>query len=103
MQSAGAESAHAAARITPANSSTVRLWFADNGLGIPREAQDRIFKMFQRLDKGYEGTGVGLTVVRKAVEKMGGRVGLESELGKGSRFWMELRAAGLPRTTGRAE
>jgi signal transduction histidine kinase len=71
----------------------VRLWFADNGLGIPQEAQERIFKMFQRLDKSYEGTGVGLTVVRKAVEKMGGRIGLESEPGKGSRFWLELRAA----------
>jgi signal transduction histidine kinase len=71
----------------------VRLWFADNGVGIPKDAQKRIFKMFQRLDKSYDGTGVGLTVVRKAVEKMGGRVGLESEPGKGSRFWVELRAA----------
>ena len=71
----------------------VRLWFADNGIGIPKEAQDRIFKMFQRLDKSYEGTGVGLTVVRKAVEKMGGKVGLESEPGRGSRFWLELKAA----------
>jgi signal transduction histidine kinase len=72
---------------------SVRLWFADNGVGIPREAQERIFKMFQRLDKSYDGTGVGLTVVRKAVEKMGGRVGLESEPGQGSRFWVELKAA----------
>ena len=71
----------------------VRLWFADNGVGIPKEAQERIFKMFQRLDKSYDGTGVGLTVVRKAVEKMGGRVGLESDPGRGSRFWVELRAA----------
>jgi signal transduction histidine kinase len=74
----------------------VRLWFADNGIGIPKEAQERIFKMFQRLDKSYDGTGVGLTVVRKAVEKMGGRVGLESEPGRGSRFWVELKAAGDP-------
>jgi signal transduction histidine kinase len=73
---------------------SVRLWFADNGIGIPKDAQARIFNMFQRLDKSYDGTGVGLTVVRKAVEKMGGRVGLESELGKGSRFWVELPAAG---------
>jgi signal transduction histidine kinase len=71
----------------------VRLWFADNGIGIPPDAHDRIFKMFQRLDKSYDGTGVGLTVVRKAVEKMGGRVGLESEPGGGSRFWLELQAA----------
>ena len=73
-------------------SGFVRLWFADNGVGIPREAQERIFRMFQRLDRSYEGTGVGLTVVRKAIEKMGGRVGLESEPGKGSRFWLESKA-----------
>jgi signal transduction histidine kinase len=77
----------------PAPSSFIRLWFADNGVGIPAEAQERIFKMFQRLDKSYDGTGVGLTVVRKAVEKMGGKVGLESDPGQGSRFWLELPAA----------
>jgi len=81
---------------TPDVSAFVRLWFADNGIGIPEEAQDRIFGMFQRLDKSYDGTGVGLTVVRKAVEKMGGRVGLESEPGCGSRFWVELGAAIRP-------
>jgi len=75
---------------------SVRLWFADNGVGIPKEAQERIFKMFQRLDKSYDGTGVGLTVVRKAVEKMGGKVGLESEPGHGSRFWVELKSADSP-------
>jgi signal transduction histidine kinase len=72
---------------------SVRLWFADNGVGIPKDAQGSIFKMFQRLDKSYDGTGIGLTVVRKAVEKMGGRVGLESEPGRGSKFWIELSAA----------
>ena len=81
-------------RLRSASPPFVRLWFADNGIGIPKEAQERIFKMFQRLDKSYDGTGVGLTVVRKAVEKMGGRVGLESEPGGGSRFWLELEAAG---------
>jgi signal transduction histidine kinase len=77
----------------PSTFPCVRLWFADNGVGIPKEAQERIFKMFQRLDKNYDGTGVGLTVVRKAVEKMGGRVGLESEPGQGCRFWLELQVA----------
>ena len=80
---------------------SVRLWFADNGIGIPKDAQERIFKMFQRLDKSYDGTGVGLTVVRKAVEKMGGRVGLESELGQGSRFWLELKVVGKPKPSGK--
>jgi signal transduction histidine kinase len=83
---------HHGSRFTSHARPTVRLWFADNGIGIPRDAQERIFSMFQRLDKSYDGTGVGLTVVRKAVEKMGGKVGLESEVGHGSRFWMELRA-----------
>ena len=78
----------------PATLSIVRLSFADNGIGIPKDAHERIFKMFQRLDKSYDGAGVGLTVVRKAVEKMGGKVGLESEPGRGSRFWIELKAAG---------
>jgi signal transduction histidine kinase len=91
---------HASRNTLPAPRSTlhappalIRLWFADNGVGIPKEAQERIFKMFQRLDRSYDGTGVGLTVVRKAIEKMGGRVGLESESGRGSRFWLELEAA----------
>ncbi len=92
---------HHASRIPPQAPAlpTVRLWFADNGIGIPKEAQERIFKMFQRLDKSYDGTGVGLTVVRKAVEKMGGKVGLESEPGRGSRFWIELKAAGESKAT----
>ena len=75
-------------------SSLVRLWFSDNGVGIPQQAQKRIFKLFQRLDKSYDGSGVGLTVVRRAVEKMGGKVGLESAVGHGSRFWVELKSAG---------
>jgi signal transduction histidine kinase len=87
----------------PATLPTVRLWFADNGVGIPKDAQERIFKMFQRLDKSYDGTGVGLTVVRKAVEKMGGKVGLESEPGCGSRFWIELKAASASKTSGGLE
>jgi len=64
----------------------------DNGIGIPAEAQQKVFEIFQRLHKttDYEGSGVGLAIVRKAVERMGGVVGLESESGKGSRFWIEL-------------
>jgi PAS domain S-box-containing protein len=68
----------------------VRLHFQDNGIGIEREAHEKIFQMFQRLSKRYEGTGIGLTIVKKAIEKMGGTVGLESEPGKGSTFSLEL-------------
>ncbi len=73
--------------------SLVRFWFADNGIGIAREHQERVFAMFQRLGRDYEGTGIGLALVRKVVEKMGGSVGVESEPGRGSRFWLELQPA----------
>jgi signal transduction histidine kinase len=70
----------------------VRVWVEDQGIGIPREHQDRIFTVFERLHKQeeYPGTGIGLAIAKKAMERMGGRIGLESEVGKGSRFWIEL-------------
>jgi signal transduction histidine kinase len=43
--------------------------------------------------KDYDGTGIGLAIVKKAVERMGGKLGVKSELGKGSLFWFELRSA----------
>lgn len=71
----------------------VRLWVEDNGIGIDSASQRRLFGMFQRLHAGqeYHGTGIGLAIVRKAIERMGGKVGVESEPGKGSRFWLQLR------------
>ena len=72
----------------------VRLWFEDNGIGIPADCQDRIFSMFQRLNREYEGTGIGLALVRKVAERMGGKVGVASEPGRGSRFWLDLTFAG---------
>ncbi len=71
----------------------VRFWIEDNGIGIASELQEQIFGMFQQLSKAYEGTGIGLAIVRKAAERMGGKVGVESEPGAGSRFWIELRRA----------
>ena len=71
----------------------VRLWVEDKGIGIAKEHHERIFQMFQRLSLDYEGTGIGLALVRKVAEKMNGRVGVASEPGHGSRFWLELEAA----------
>jgi PAS domain S-box-containing protein len=74
------------------SASSVRLWIADNGIGIPAEMHARIFEIFQRLPQStkYDGTGIGLAIVRKAVDRMGGMVGVDSESETGSRFWIEL-------------
>jgi len=73
----------------------VRLWVEDNGIGIPEAHHQKIFGLFQRLHdtQHYPGTGIGLALVRKGAERMGGRAGVESEVGVGSRFWVELPAA----------
>ena len=81
----------------PAPQRSVRLWFSDNGIGIAVDQQERIFDIFQRVNKDYAGTGIGLAIVRKAMQRMGGRVGLESEPGKGSRFWLEFVLPNLRR------
>ncbi len=73
--------------------STIRFWFEDNGIGIAPEDLPKLFGMFQRVNSKYEGTGIGLALVRKNTERMGGRVGVESELEKGSRFWIDLKEA----------
>jgi signal transduction histidine kinase len=74
----------------------VRTWIEDNGIGIAFEHQQRIFRIFERLHgrESYSGTGVGLAIVEKAISRMNGRVGVESVVGQGSRFWIELPAPG---------
>lgn len=75
-----------------------RLWVEDNGIGIAPEHLERIFGVFQRLHKleDYPGTGIGLAVVRRTLERMKGTAGVESAPGKGSRFWLELETATGP-------
>lgn len=78
---------------------SVRLWVEDNGVGIPVDQQDRIFRTFERLaqSRGRPGTGIGLAIVRRGIERIGGRAGVESEPGKGARFWIEIpEPAGAP-------
>ncbi len=79
---------------TTRHAGFVRLWIQDNGIGIAPEHHEKIFGLFQRLhdNQTYPGTGIGLALVRKGAERMGGRVGVESDLGKGSRFWVDLPA-----------
>jgi len=72
-----------------------RLFFKDNGPGIPAQAHKRIFGIFERVSNAGEGTGIGLSIVKKGVERMGGTVGLESEPGKGSIFWLDLKLSPL--------
>jgi PAS domain S-box-containing protein len=73
----------------------VRVWIQDNGIGIAPRDFERIFQMFIQINDPalYGGTGVGLAIVRKAVQTMKGFVGLESQEGKGTKFWVELHKA----------
>ncbi len=74
--------------------SMVRVWVSDNGIGIAPQYQNRLFGMFERVlpTNEFEGTGVGLAITRKVIERMGGSTGLESDGSTGSRFWIELQA-----------
>jgi len=73
----------------------VRLSVIDNGIGIASEYHMKIFDLFTRLHKPseYSGTGIGLALVRRAMDRMLGKVGVESKPGQGSCFWLEFRAA----------
>jgi len=72
---------------------SVKVFFQDNGIGIAPEDHERIFRLFERIHPAeeYEGTGIGLTIVRKATEQMGAQLGFDSEPGKGSNFWIQLK------------
>jgi signal transduction histidine kinase len=74
----------------------VRVWVEDRGIGIPPEERERIFHVFERLHgiEPYPGTGIGLAIVKKAAERMGGQVGVEPNPEGGSRFWIGLPRAG---------
>lgn len=80
---------------TEQHNGTVKLWVEDQGIGINPKYQNRLFGMFEKVHHipEYEGTGIGLAIVRKAAEKMGGSVGVQSDGISGSKFWIELPAA----------
>jgi len=75
------------------NGDMVRYWVQDNGSGISAEDQKLLFRQFERLKQAkIKGHGLGLSIVRRIAEKLGGSVGVESELGKGSLFYFILPA-----------
>lgn len=82
--------------LTASGTNAIRLRFevSDTGIGIDRSDQTRIFEPFEQVDasttRRHGGTGLGLPLCKKIVEAMNGRIGLESEIGKGSLFWIEL-------------
>jgi signal transduction histidine kinase len=78
-----------------ARKNLVRLLIQDNGIGIAAEHHERIFGIFERLNRSeeYPGTGIGLAIVRRAMERLGGSVGVESQPDGGSIFWLELPSA----------
>ena len=75
--------------------NTVRITVTDDGIGIAPEHHERIFQIFQRLHtaSAYPGTGIGLALVKRIVERFGGAVGVESEAGTGRTFWIDVPAA----------
>lgn len=96
-----------AAKFSPAQSAVqvaverlrdhVRICVVDRGPGIPEDFRDRIFGRFCQADssstRSAGGTGLGLHISRQIVERMGGRIGFETELGKGTTFWVEFPSA----------
>jgi two-component system CheB/CheR fusion protein len=88
------------ANLTEANNEKIptlpslKVFIQDNGVGIAPEHQEQIFRPFMRLHgEKYGGTGIGLAIVQKGIERMSGRVGVQSTAGEGSCFWFELRKA----------
>jgi signal transduction histidine kinase len=77
---------------TEVRDNRVRINVRDNGIGIDPDSQKRLFAIFERLNpaNAYQGTGVGLAIVRRAAERMHGKVGIDSSPGLGSTFWVEL-------------
>jgi len=72
---------------------SVRIYIKDNGIGVPSQDREKIFQMFERLEPSakYEGSGIGLSIVRRAIERMSGKIGVETSDNPGTTFWIELK------------
>lgn len=76
-------------------SPRLRIWVQDNGIGIAPHSHQKIFGIFERVSglENVEGTGIGLAIVARSMQQMGGSCGVESTLGHGAKFWLDFEAA----------
>jgi signal transduction histidine kinase len=87
----GGQPAYVEVGATELNDGTVRYWVKDNGLGLSKEQSARLFKPFSRVHtKSISGHGLGLSIARRIVDRLGGEIGVESELGQGSTFFFTM-------------
>jgi two-component system sensor histidine kinase/response regulator len=86
---------HLATQMDANGRTTLTMEVTDTGIGIPADRLDRLFKSFSQVDSSttrhYGGTGLGLSIVKRLAELMGGEVGVRSELGQGSTFWVNVQ------------
>jgi two-component system sensor histidine kinase/response regulator len=85
---------HLTTRLHPNHRASLIMEVTDTGIGIPADRLDRLFKSFSQVDSSttrhYGGTGLGLSIVKSLAELMGGEVGVRSEVGRGSTFWVRV-------------
>ena len=86
---------HLATKVDANERATLTIEVTDSGIGIPADRLDRLFKSFSQVDSSttrhYGGTGLGLSIVKRLAELMGGDVGVRSQIGKGSTFWVRVQ------------
>ena len=75
---------------SPSTRQDLYVYCEDTGSGIPKDAQARIFERFVKLNDFVQGTGLGLSICKAIIEKCGGKIGVDSEVGKGSTFWFRI-------------